>query len=88
MMSENFKVTQHGKGRCRAGQQALRPPHLENSMKKKRLGNLKPGQKFRYKRKLYLYDSLYCPVHISTGNIGGPSNNVMVTPIKLSIRVK
>lgn len=57
-------------------------------MKKKKLSDLKPGQKFRYKRKLYLYDSLCCPVHTSTGSIGGPPSNAMVTPVKISIRVK
>lgn len=57
-------------------------------MKKKILRNLNPGCKFRYKRKLYLIDSFNCPVHITTGDIGGPSKNAMVTPVKLSIRVK
>ena len=60
-------------------------------MKKKQIKNLKSGQKFRYKRKLYLLDDLYCIVHISTGRIIGDSTipqNTLVTPVKVSIRVK
>lgn len=50
--------------------------------------DLKPGQVFRYKRKLYLLDNLYCPIHISTGKVADLSQNLLVTPVKLSIRVK
>ena len=57
-------------------------------MKKKPLRSLKPGQKFRYKRKLYLVDSSHCPIHITTGNVTELAGNTVVTPVKLFIRVE
>ncbi len=57
-------------------------------MKKKPYRSLKPGQKFRYKRLIYLVDSAYCPVHITTGKVANLAGNTVVTLVKLFIRVK
>ena len=57
-------------------------------MKKKPLISLKPGQKFRYKRKLYLVDSAFCPVHIITGKVANLAGNTVVTPVKLYIQAR
>jgi hypothetical protein len=61
-------------------------------MKKKvKFSDLKSGQKFRHKRKLYLRDDLKCPVQLSNGHIPSSSElpeNDLVTPIKIKITVK
>lgn len=62
-------------------------------MSKKRVefGNLKVGQKFRYKRRLYLKDDLECAVCISNGVItqkhDEPNYKTLVTPVKVNIIV-
>ena len=57
-------------------------------MKKKPFRSLKPGQKFRYKRLIYLVDSNYQPIHITSGKVARLDGNMVVTPVKLFIRVK
>lgn len=50
--------------------------------------SLKPGQKFRYKRKLYIKDQLRCGVCLSDGTIPSTKNfpdNTLVTPVKVRI---
>jgi len=61
-------------------------------VKKKRFMDLKPGQKFRYQRKVYVVDDLRCAVNIYTGEIRYSDstlpNNTLVTPVKVYFRVK
>ena len=60
-------------------------------MKKVKFNDLKSGQKFRYKRKIYLRDDLQCPVQISNGHIPTAnelSGGVLVTPIKIKVMVQ
>ncbi len=60
-------------------------------MKKKvKFSRIKPGQKFRYERKLCVLDDLYCGVVLSTGVIIGDDylpQDSLVTPVKIQIRV-
>jgi hypothetical protein len=57
-------------------------------MKKVKFGNLKQGQKFRFKRKLCIKDSMYCTVRLSNGTIESVSNNDLVTPVKVKITIQ
>jgi len=59
--------------------------------KKQKFSDLKPGQKFRYKRKLYIKDELYCAVCLQDGSIPHGSerlySDAVVTPVKVKITV-
>lgn len=62
-------------------------------MKKVEFGKLKPGQKFRYQRKLYVKDNEEMAVRLSNGKvfdfyITSREYNTLVTPVKVRITVK
>ena len=51
-------------------------------------GDLKPGQKFRYKRKLYVLDSYFCNTRLSNGDSHEfIDSHELVTPVKVKITV-
>lgn len=60
-------------------------------MKKKvKLNRVKPGQKFRYKRKLCVMDDLYTAIVLSTGTVVRDDDlprDSLVTPVRVQIRV-
>jgi len=60
-------------------------------MKKKEFGRLKPGDKFRWKRKLCVKDNKYCGVELTTGRViydNELKTTDLVMPVRLIIRVK
>lgn len=57
------------------------------SKKKVEFGSLKPGQKFRYNRKLYIRDSsIGIAVQLSNGFVIDFDDEILVTPVKISFR--
>jgi len=63
--------------------------------KKVRFRDLKTGQKFKHKRKLFLKDNADFPVQIYNGKVYfsqeqqeiGLSSNILVTPVKVKITI-
>lgn len=61
------------------------------ALKQKKLEDLKAGQKFRFKRRLYIVNKDSCPVCLSDGDVPSwiiLSDNALVTPVKVRITVK
>ncbi len=58
--------------------------------KKTAFGKLKVGQKFRFNRRLYVKDKLYCATRLLDGYIASETEldgDILVTPVKIKITV-